>query len=326
MKKAEVIKSYDTPTPQDLEKINTYTRRQYTSDEVYVFSVVLCDNDVDRDFERFTVEALFEMEKLFVGKTGICDHNPKAENQRARIFECAVESREGRKTRTGDDYFCLCAKAYMPKTEANAEMISRIDSGICKEVSVGCSAKSAVCSVCSKERGKEGCFHIPGEIYGDTLCYFELCDISDAYEWSFVAVPAQPSAGVIKSLDKEGRKDTTDMNEILKSLTQGDSVTLTVGDSKRLADYITRLEKRAEQGDEYRAEIESEFLRLSAIVQPEICEKTIKRVAQSLDVKEMREFCAAYRKKAEETFSPVARLMHKDKDISDAEKNKEFSI
>ena len=77
------------------------------ADEVYVFSLVLCDNDVDRDGERFTVESLFALEKLFVGKTGIFDHDPSAKNQTARIFSCAVENVPERKTATGDEYFRL---------------------------------------------------------------------------------------------------------------------------------------------------------------------------------------------------------------------------
>ena len=46
-------------TDEELALINKYTRRQLSKDEVYVFSVVLCDNDIDRDGERFTVESLF---------------------------------------------------------------------------------------------------------------------------------------------------------------------------------------------------------------------------------------------------------------------------
>ena len=41
-----------------LEKINRFTRRKLTEDEVYVFSVILCDNDIDRDCERFSDNAL----------------------------------------------------------------------------------------------------------------------------------------------------------------------------------------------------------------------------------------------------------------------------
>ena len=55
----------------ELELINRFTRRNLAKNEVYAFSVVLCDNDVDRDGERFTTDSLYELEKLFVGKTGI---------------------------------------------------------------------------------------------------------------------------------------------------------------------------------------------------------------------------------------------------------------
>ncbi len=128
-------------TAEELELINTYTRRTLTADEVYVFTVVLCDNDVDRDGERFTVESLFALEKLFVGKTGIFDHDPSAKNQTARIISCRVENVASRTTATGDEYFCLKARAYLPRTEGNSELIAALDSGIVKEVSVAVPAQ-----------------------------------------------------------------------------------------------------------------------------------------------------------------------------------------
>lgn len=138
-------------TDEELALINKYTRRQLSKDEVYVFSVVLCDNDIDRDGERFTVESLFALEKLFVGKTGIFDHNPTAKNQTARIFACAVEAVDGRKTATGDDYFRLKARAYLPVSEKNSDIILALDSGIIKEVSVGCAVEEVLCSICGEK-------------------------------------------------------------------------------------------------------------------------------------------------------------------------------
>ena len=55
MKEGLVQKS---AAPPEMEKINRYTRRPYSPEEVYTFSLVLCDNEVDRDFERFSREAL----------------------------------------------------------------------------------------------------------------------------------------------------------------------------------------------------------------------------------------------------------------------------
>ncbi len=301
MKNAQVLKSMGSvPSAQELLKINEYTRREFEASELYVFSVVLCDNDVDRDFERFTVEALFEMEKLFVGKTGICDHTPKAENQRARIFECCVEAPAGRKTVTGDDYFRLVAKAYMPRTADNEGLIMSIESGITKEVSVGLSANKSTCSVCAEERGR--CSHRGGETYGSTLCFYELSQVSDAYEWSFVAVPAQREAGVIKSYILSNGKDKENMKNIIKTLSLGEGITLKSEECKALANYIERLEKRAMAAEDYREELCGEFKRLSAVSMPEISEKTIDKMADSLEISQLKEFCKVFTKKAQETF------------------------
>lgn len=60
MRIGTVIKSAEGEN--DLQLINQYTRKDLKADEVYTFSVVLCDNDVDRDYERFTVESLFSLQ------------------------------------------------------------------------------------------------------------------------------------------------------------------------------------------------------------------------------------------------------------------------
>ncbi len=325
MRSGEIIKSANsTATQEELELINQYTRREFTPSEIYVFSVELCNNDVDRDFERFTVESLFEMEKLFVGKTGICDHDPKAENQTARIFKCSVQAVDGRKTLTGDDYFRLVARAYMPISDKTRDMITQIESGICKEVSVGCSAGRAVCSVCGKER-HEHCGHIGGEHYGSRLCYFELQDIKDAYEWSFVAVPAQKEAGVIKAYAQRGRKESMNMKDIIKSLDAGEGVTLSVEQAKRLYDYISRVEKRAAQGDEYLESMRSEVLRLSQMAQPCVSRKTMETALEGLTVAQLKEFYEAYKDKADKKFA-FAPQTAKVSSANKAEDNKDFRI
>ena len=56
------------PTDDDLQLINTYTRIAVDENDVYLFSIVLCDNDVDRDGERFTTVSLYELAELFCWK------------------------------------------------------------------------------------------------------------------------------------------------------------------------------------------------------------------------------------------------------------------
>ncbi len=190
----------------ELDKINSLTRRDFTEKELYTFPVTLCDNDIDRDGEAFSDEALEQMQKLFVGKTGIFDHDPKGSNQTARIYDTEVVIDPDRLTVFGEPYKFLRGKAYTVRTEENKSLIAEIDAGIKKEVSVSCSANKRICSVCGQDMSKEPCEHIKGREYGGKLCYHTLDDITDAYEWSFVAVPAQPRAGVTKKFDKEDKK------------------------------------------------------------------------------------------------------------------------
>lgn len=121
------------PTPQELELINNYTVKPLSADEVYTFGIVLCDNEIDRDFERFDIPALEKLAELFVGKTGIFDHSMSGRDQTARIFSCRVETDENKVTSAGEKYTKLCARAYMPRSEKNAALIEEIDAGIKKE-------------------------------------------------------------------------------------------------------------------------------------------------------------------------------------------------
>lgn len=328
MKKNKILKSCEPAqeiSEEEINLINKYTRRKFTSDEVYVFSVVLCDNDIDRDYERFTVESLFKLEKLFIGKSSVFDHNPTAENQTARIFDCKVENIEDKFTSTGDQYFRLVARAYMPICEKNDDLILLLDSGIQKEVSVGCGVKENLCSICSYSINSERCHHEKGKEYNGKLCFGELSKPYDAYEWSFVAVPAQRHAGVIKSFteEKEGNKK---MEKIIKSIRQNENLTLTKKDTYKLNEYINKLEKKAEEGEAYRADLEKSVVKYSTLVQPEISRSTMKDIVSKLNIKQLKEFRIAYKKKASD-FLPVTPQLKSNnfkKEVTD--NNIEFKI
>lgn len=306
-------------TAEELELINTYTRRTLTAEEVYVFTIVLCDNDVDRDGERFTVESLFALEKLFVGKTGIFDHNPSAKNQTARIISCKVENVASRTTATGDEYFCLKARAYLPRTEGNSELIAALDSGIVKEVSVGCAVGKILCSVCGEDIGM--CPHRKGETYGGKLCCGELTEPYDAYEWSFVAVPAQKNAGVTKTA--YGKE--IDMEGIMKKLSRGQSATFSDRDCKKLLEYIDSLKQSAKDGVYYRDSLTSEVLRLSAAVQPGISRETMESVTKGMTVAQLKEFKTAFEKQRAELI-PVAPQLYTEKKSTKSDANGQYHI
>lgn len=286
--------SGSAPGAEALAKIGRYTRREFRPEELYTFPVALCDNEVDRDGERFTVSALQKLAELFVGKTGVLDHNPLAKNQTARIYDCRVERDPERKTSCGEPYARLVAQAYLPRTGANRDFIAGLESGIQKEVSVGCAVRSVTCSVCGADLKNGSCEHERGKTYGGVLCCAVLDDPADAYEWSFVAVPAQREAGVLKSFG--GR----DAQSALKALREPvESVTLSPAQKSALLAKFGSLEREAAFGREFLARLKKDFLRFGALAQPGIPAESLARAADALSARDLESWGAAFRRQAE---------------------------
>ena len=195
IKKESCVKSSGVPTAVQLEAINAQAKAKLTAEQVYVFSLRLCDDQVDRDGERFDTAALPVLAKLFVGKTGIVDHKWSSDSQVARIFETQVVCEDG--------ISYIKAWAYIRRGGNAEEIIADIEAGIKKEVSVGCAMGRAICSVCGSEYGS--CGHQKGEMYEGQVCCVILKEPMDAYEFSFVAVPAQRDAGVLKGMGGKGK-------------------------------------------------------------------------------------------------------------------------
>ena len=195
-KSAVVIKG--VPSSGDLALINAQTLRELKAEEVFTFRVAAADTRVDRDLERFSKVCLEKRAELYVGKPFITDHQWSSGNQVARVYAGAVEDGEDGASR-------LVLSCYMLRSEVTRPVIDAIEAGINREVSVGVAVKSAVCSICGTDKAGGYCEHRPGKRYDGKLCTVELGDPEDAYEVSFVAVPAQREAGVVKSYagDKE---------------------------------------------------------------------------------------------------------------------------
>ena len=227
MKYGNIVKSADTGqngySAEEMEQVNKFTRHKLTADEVYIFPVVMCDNELDRDNEYFTADTLNQLADRFIGKTVICDHDRKNINQVARIFSTEVVHNPSVKTFNGQDLYQLTCRAYMLKNESTQPIINNIEAGIYKEVSVNCAVASQKCSICGQEYYSGNCIHWRGHSYEGKKCILSLSEATDAYELSFVAVPAQPGAGVTKwykgdeALKKKGMNNTMEEYGKIKS-------------------------------------------------------------------------------------------------------------
>ena len=233
IKKATEVSTGGVPTAVQLGAINALAKAELKEDQVYVFSLRLCDDQVDRDFERFDTAALPGLAKLFIGKTGIVDHKWSSDSQVARIFAAETVMEEG--------ISYIKAWAYIRRGGSNEEIIADIEAGIKKEVSVGCAMGRSVCSICGGEYGQ--CGHQKGQHYDGQLCCAILKEPMDAYEFSFVAVPAQVNAGVLKGMGR---------NRCLKELAE---------EFGAQQEYRT-LFQEAQLGRQYRRELEDGVVRL----------------------------------------------------------------
>lgn len=289
------------PLNGELDLINKFTRRRLSEDEVYVFPVVLCDNDIDRDNERFSDDALDKLAELFVGVTGIADHEPSSKNQTARIFMCRKESVEGKTTSDGRLYKRVYARAYIPRGEKSRELILALDSGIKKEVSVGCSVKKRICSVCGRDISV--CEHIKGRKYADKLCYATLDEPTDAYEWSFVAVPAQKAAGVVKNYgidNKNIKMEGESAMDIEKKLFSNQEQSFSAEEMQELVKKFGMLEKRAMEGEYFRDVLIKEVKGLASVALPQLSSETLAHITEELSVRQLDELKKALEIKADD--------------------------
>ena len=280
VKKAAEAVSSGIATAAQLEAINAQAKTALTQEQVYVFSLRLCDDQIDRDWERFDTAALPELAKLFIGKTGIVDHKWSSENQVARIFETEVVQEE--------QISYIKAWAYIRRGGAADEIIADIEAGIKKEVSVGCAMGRSVCSVCGSEYGT--CGHMKGEHYDGQLCCAILREPMDAYEFSFVAVPAQPNAGVLKGLGG-GRRSLKELADEFGAQ----------------AEYRT-LYKDAELGRQYQKQIQNDVVRLCLSLDLGVEEPVLRSVVQKAGSEDLMKLKDALEERLAESLPMKSQL------------------
>lgn len=157
-------------------------------------------------------------------------------------------------------------------------------------------------------------------------------EVTDAYEWSFVAVPAQASAGVTKSYKKyidiknnyESGKDLEENLNILDS-----NITKNVGqwnqsEQNQILDYIKSLEKYSEYGKLYHDQLVKQVVKQGFFKYSNVSSSTLENIAKKLDVSELLELKKAFFNQDENIMPQTSLSEDLNKNID--QKNQDFKI
>ena len=131
---------------------------------------------------------------------------------------------------------------------------------------------------------------------------------SDAYEFSFVAVPAQPAAGIVKGM--EGRFST------LKALAQG---------HPECAGELEELEREALLGRKSGERARGEAVRLGLLAGLGLKKETLERLVAPLSAEELEQVENGWRQKAAERYPIVPQLRYAEKGAS-TEKGRDGAV
>lgn len=145
------------PTPRELELINRYARRPLTAAEVHVGECDLCNDRVDRAFERFTVEVLQDFADSLPGKSLLAAHD-RGSLPLGLWFDATLRRDAGGVTHLRPAY-------YIVKTRDNEHHRAQIDGGVYRYASIGFRAQDLVCDICGKSWFGWECQHFPGRTY-----------------------------------------------------------------------------------------------------------------------------------------------------------------
>lgn len=139
-------------------------------EEVYV---KLCDNIIDKSYERFSNSCLKDMKDMFIGKKiKICGDEYGLIDSVEIVHEKPLK------------YIYLKARVILPVNNKTKSIVNQIKEGTVKKVSVAVSIKNRYCSICGNK--SEECSHIPGKNYKGKLCYINLYDPIDVFESAFM--------------------------------------------------------------------------------------------------------------------------------------------
>lgn len=258
----------------DIDLINEHTIQPLNADDVYVFPVEICDNEVDRVGDKMSDEFLQAVADNISGLTGLKDHDWSSDNQMARLYDAELVEDERKKNRLGENRKYVLGKAYT--LSKYKDYIEKINAGLLKESSLSFKSVNDKCSICGCEMIKDvndigHCEngHIAGEIYDGVLCYNDINTLDDLMEWSLVAVPCQKGAGIKnkniggsimkklelltrqllnqKDLDHKVKEQLEEAVEVADQVLSDDEIKAIVDENIKLKDEVKSLKSKMKE-------------------------------------------------------------------------------
>ena len=251
IKKKSLVNEVETSdTVKDIDIINKYTLEKLNENDVFTYKVKLCDNEVDRVFDKMSDKFLEAFKEKASNLTGITDHDWSSNNQVSRLYDTEIVVDDTKKNSIGEPYKYVVGKAYTLKKFE--DYVNKISAGLLKECSVSFESVEDHCSICGAltTKGDDNVAvcpngHVMGQIYDDKLAYNSIDSLNDVFEWSLVAVPCQRDSGIIKKNLSKGASKMKKRTFLFKKLFK--SKAFETDENKELADEII---KESESDDE----------------------------------------------------------------------------
>jgi hypothetical protein len=150
-----------------LAEVNRFALRPLSREEFVVFTLDLCNNQIDRHHSRFPEEELERISALVPGRPLMERHDVRGSLPRGTFFRSRLH-REGDRVSVRPDVYVL-------RTQENADFILNIEGGVYRETSIGFAFKMPECSVCGRD--VRGCGHVPGREYEGKRCHFVMREV-----------------------------------------------------------------------------------------------------------------------------------------------------
>lgn len=205
-----------SPDSAQLAKINTFTKRPFTADELYIGQIRLANNCIDRDNERFSEFTVKGYVETAIRKTMMLDHSRSLQSAIGKFFDCELEKMPLAQAiaETGADLklpegmtevHFMSPWFYIPKKGLEERDLVKLEAGIFDFASIGFKTP----------------YPVPIYDAQKNILYYEYQGPGETREGSLVYLGAQHGASV-KSADNEPEhKESTRGEESMKILIAG---------------------------------------------------------------------------------------------------------